>query len=46
MLRTIWKPGGKPLEEMIMFKKLSDKEKFGREFRETTEPVAETEVAR
>ena len=41
-----WKVGGRSLEEMIIFIKQIDKEQFGREFRETTEAVAETEVAR
>ena len=41
-----WKVGGRSLEEMIIFMKQTDKEKIGREFRETTEAVAETEVAR
>ena len=39
-----WKAGGRSLEEMIIFMKQIDKEKFGREFRETTEAVAETEA--
>ena len=41
-----WKAGGRSLEEMIIFMKQIDKEKVGREFRKTTEAVAETEVAR
>ena len=41
-----WKVGGRPLEEIIIFMKQIDKEKIGREFRETTKAVAETEVAR
>ena len=41
-----WKAGGRSLEEMIIFIKQIDTEKIGREFRETTEAVAETEVAR
>ena len=41
-----WKAAGRSLEEMIIFMKQIDKEKIGREFRETTEAVAETEVAR
>ena len=44
VLRTIWKAGGRPPEEMIIFMKQIDKERIGREFRETTEPVAETEA--
>ena len=36
-----WKAGGRPLQEMIIFMKQIDKEKMGREFRETTEAAAE-----
>ena len=36
-----WKAGGRSLEEMIIFMTQIDKEKMGREFRETTEAVAE-----
>ena len=40
-----WKAGGRALEEMFIFMKQINKEKIGRECRETTEAVAETEVA-
>ena len=43
--KTQWKAGGRSLEEMFIFMKQIDKEKIGRECRETTEAVAETEVA-
>ena len=39
-----WKAGGRPIEEMIIFMKQIDKAKLGREFRESTEAVAETEA--
>ena len=41
-----WKAGGRSLEEMIIFMKRIDEEKIGGEFRETTETVAQTEVAK
>ena len=44
--RRQWKAGARSLEEMISFMKQIDKEKIGREFRETTETVAKTDVAK
>ena len=44
--KTQWKAGGRSLEEKIIYMKQIDKEKIGRECRETREAVAETEVAR
>ena len=34
-----WKAGGRPVEQIIIFMKQIDKNRNGREFRETTETV-------
>ena len=39
-----WKAGGRPVEKNIIFMKQIDKEKIGRNLRETAEAVAETEA--